>query len=158
MSDQATEYIRRYRDKGILLDTNLLVLYFVGLHDRNLVGVHKRVTKYIPEDYDQLIALLARFRTVATTPHILAETSNLLDESLRALLGVAVPEFAERYTEGRIVIQDVHFARLGLTDCAIADVAANQFLVITDDLPLYLMLERRGIEALNFTYLRPILR
>jgi len=46
------------------------------------------------------------------------------------------------------------WARFGLTDAAIATIAKNGYLVLTDDFPLSQGLQNEGIESLNFNHLR----
>jgi hypothetical protein len=53
-------------------------------------------------------------------------------------------------------MKDNCFDRLGLTDAAIAVVARQKFLFLTDDLDLYLMLLSPGADAINFNHLRPL--
>ena len=51
--------------------------------------------------------------------------------------------------------EDSLYEGLGLVDAAIAAVAReHRCTVLTDDLDLYLMLQRDKLEAVNFTHLR----
>jgi|YNPMSStandDraft_1061717.scaffolds.fasta_scaffold10166_2 hypothetical protein len=42
-----------------------------------------------------------------------------------------------------------------MTDATIATLAARPVLVLTSDLDLWLTLERRGVDCINFNHLRP---
>ncbi len=46
------------------------------------------------------------------------------------------------------------FAKFGLTDAAIAEIAAKKYLVLTDDFRLSQSLQAAGIDALNFNHVR----
>ena len=46
------------------------------------------------------------------------------------------------------------FARLGLTDAAIIQIAKGTYLVLTDDFPLYYTLKSHGIDTVNFNHIR----
>ena len=46
------------------------------------------------------------------------------------------------------------FVKLGLTDAGIMHLAKGAFLVLTDDVKLYLFLGHAGIDVLNFNHLR----
>jgi hypothetical protein len=65
----------RYRQKGVLVDTNILLLYFVGATNRERISRFNRTQNFIPEDYDLLLQVLGYFQTIATTPNILTEVS-----------------------------------------------------------------------------------
>lgn len=87
MADELASQIRAYQRSGVLVDTNLLLVYFVGLYDTatgyRIINAF-RYTKgtYTAGDFEILLSFLQRFRTVVTTPHILAEVSNSLSGEL----------------------------------------------------------------------------
>lgn len=83
MEQYPNSLISLYRNRGVLIDTNLLVLLLVGTYDRNRVERTKRIRdRFRAEDFDILTAVLNQFETQVTTPHILTETSNLLGQAL----------------------------------------------------------------------------
>jgi len=77
MTDPTLRLIHRYRSRGVLVDTNILLLHFVSDYDRELVPRFKRTATFAVDDYDLLIKLLTRFNSVVTTPNVLSEVSNL---------------------------------------------------------------------------------
>src|ERR1039458_1874586 len=64
---------------GLLVDTNLLVLYAVGTVNRNRIETFKRTRQYTMDDYDLLVRMLGNFEHLYTVAHVLAEVSNLTD-------------------------------------------------------------------------------
>ena len=64
----------------LLLDTNLLLLLFIGGKDTSLIKKAKTLAAYTEEDYELLqeFTSLNRFTGLLTTPHIIMEASNLL--------------------------------------------------------------------------------
>ena len=147
--------------KKLLIDTNILLLYIVGSLDLDRIARHKRTDKFSVEDYFLLEELLRRFGGIVVTPNILTEVSNLLGstdeatgERLLALLGTLVPVFEERYVPSVQAIEVAEFSRLGLADASVLSSAEKEVAVLTDDLHLYLSLQRRGVEAINFNHLR----
>lgn len=74
-------YWSAIRRNGLLVDTNLLVLFTVGLVNRNRIKTHKRTSKYNEDDYDLLVRALGKIQPLYTVPHVLAEVSNLIDLS-----------------------------------------------------------------------------
>ena len=71
--------LAKYAQKGILVDTNVLLLYLVGILDTSLIARFKRTQNrgYTEQDFRLVQNLLSLFRQVVTTPQILAELSNL---------------------------------------------------------------------------------
>lgn len=158
---------RRAHPRDLLVDTNLLVLLAIGSFEPRLIERHKRTRHFTVEDYGLLRRFLARFRTVITTPNVLTEASNLIDqgvgtkrEGLQALLASIIGVLEESYIPSQEGCGVEEFQRLGLADSAILHLAQSRsrsrsdLLVLTDDLHLYLALQRRGLEAVNFNHLR----
>ncbi len=59
------EFIRslfhNYKQKGILIDTNILLLWFVGSVNRSRIFQFNRTEQFLPEDYDLLLQILSYF-------------------------------------------------------------------------------------------------
>ena len=64
---------------GLLVDTNLLVLFAVGTVNRNRIETFKRTCQYTKAEYDLLVRVLGNFERLYTVAHVLAEVSNLTD-------------------------------------------------------------------------------
>ena len=151
----------RYRQKGVLVDTNILLLHFVGSTNRERISRFKRTQNFIPEDYDLLLQVLGYFQTVATTPNILTEVSSLanqLGEPERsqcfAFFAQGISTLEETYLESKGVVTDQQFTKFGSTDCGILSFAKDRYLVLTDDLRLAAYLKRQEIDTVNFNNLR----
>lgn len=145
---------------GLLIDTNLLVLFVVGSVNQNRIENFKRTRSYGKTDYHLLCRVLAAFDPLYTLAHVMAEVSNLTDlagpERLRArlLLKETLSILREPEMASARAAQSASYERLGLVDAAIAAVARERkCAVLTDDLDLYLALASEGIVALNFTHL-----
>ncbi len=82
MSDHVLQLVERYRSRGVLVDSNVLLLYFVGAYQRQLVPRFKRTAQFTVEDYDLLVHFLSNFRRIVTTPNILTEVNGLLGNSV----------------------------------------------------------------------------
>ncbi len=157
MNSDVSKLIAIYRSKGVLLDSNLLILLLVGTYDRDLIGIDKRLADYIPEDLDALLSLIKNFREVFTTPSILTEVSNLSQHLDSAFISVFVSHIkiaAETHVESRKLCDDDLFSKVGLTDTGIACVAGGTLLVLTDDFRLAGHLQKRKIDVLNFNHIR----
>lgn len=62
-----------------LLDTNLLTVLLVGQLGVGSIETNKKTRQYTSDDFILLNDLLSQFKDIITTPHILAETVNLID-------------------------------------------------------------------------------
>ncbi|MDX2096719.1 MAG: PIN domain-containing protein [Leptolyngbyaceae cyanobacterium bins.59] len=158
----------KYFTKGLLVDTNILVLWFVGKTNRQRISSFKRTAAYTPQDYDLLILLLRRFQKLVITPNILTEVNSLINQlgepersrCLRIFSQALVqgekaePQIEEFYIESCVLITEPAFNTFGLTDSSICQLAKSKYLVLTDDLRLSKYLESQGVDYLNFNYIR----
>lgn len=148
----------------LLIDTNLLVLLVVGFASPNFIAGHKRTRTYSVADFETLKDVLSRASAVRTTPHILAETSNLalqFQDPGRTLIGEALRRLIAVSTECLLpsakAAHHASFRRLGLTDAGVIiaqDTDDGVVTLLTDDLDLYLESLRSGRQAINFAHLR----
>jgi rRNA-processing protein FCF1 len=162
MNDTFRELFRRYKTKGVLVDTNILLLWFVGAVNRERISRFNRTEKFIPEDYDLLVDILLSFDKIVTTPNILTEVNSLANQlgepdrsKCLAIFAKGVARLDEFYIESRNAAGMEKFAKFGLTDCGIIELAKDRYLVLTDDLKLAGYLEKLGIDTVNFNNLRP---
>ncbi|MGC2111256.1 MAG: hypothetical protein WA655_17205 [Candidatus Korobacteraceae bacterium] len=155
------ELLTKYQKnrQGVLLDSNLLLLLFLGGYDQRQIGTN-RLAAFAGDDYDLIQALVDRFSPLITTPNILTEVSNLsgsIPEGQRksyfASFAERVAWFDEQHVSSSTALQS-RWARFGLTDAVIAEIAKRRCLVITDDFALSQSLQSAGIEALNFNHIR----
>lgn len=145
----------------VLIDSNLLLLLFVGEFRRDLIPRFKRLGAYLPDDYDTLLRVLQNFSKIATTPNILTEVSNLssaLQDQIRfgyfdSFAG-RISVLTETYVKSVNAASTQIFRTFGITDAGIALIAKNGLLVLTDDLPLYQYIVNIGLDSLNFNHLR----
>ena len=151
--------------RTLLLDANVLLLLFVGLHDRRRISHFKNTAQFTEEDFDLLVEIVAQFDMIAATPHVLTEVSNLagqlgepgrsqLFEGLRTQLTI----LSEPQVAVASAVTDEGFVRLGVTDAAISVLTRGdpQYVVLTADLDLWIHLTRAGVNAENFNHLRRI--
>lgn len=119
----------------VIIDTNLLLLLFVGSASTEFVGKHKRTRSHLSlYDFDMLGMIIATFSDIILLPHVLTETSNLarqisnpdqrhisnrLYQYIATCIEVPISSISAAGRE--------EFARLGLTDAAIL-----QFCALTE--------------------------
>jgi rRNA-processing protein FCF1 len=155
--------IARHGRSGVIVDTNLLLLYFVGRFAPEHISRFKRTDTFIADDYLLLSLLLRQFQHVVTTPHVLAEVNALsrqLGEPLRTRyfeqFRIEICVLREEYVGSCSVADGNDFVKLGLTDAGIHRLARTPYLVLTGDFPLYNFLASQGLDVINFNHLRPL--
>ncbi len=156
------QLIQRYKQAGILVDTNILLLYFIGAYDQDLIPKFKRTRQFAVEDHAILIRLLGLFDKIVTTPNILTEISNLsgqLGEPKKSEYfkkfssGISLLE--EEYVASKDVADMREFVRFGLTDTGIVHLTRGKYLVLTDDFRLSQYLQSAEVDVINFNNIRP---
>ena len=158
MNSHLLALIRKYRNRGILIDTNIALLYLVGSVDLSLVRNHSRTSKYSEDDFERVSKFVESFVERITTPHILTEISNLLgkrNDFFSALRGYII-QAEEVHLTGKALAGSSAFFDFGLTDSAIFETAIGHYLVVTDDGPLYGFLESKKVDVVSLNQLRMI--
>jgi len=154
--------LERYRPQGILVDTNILLLFFVGAYRRSLISSFKRTNnRFSPEDFDILYKVLKYFAKIVTTPHILAEVNSLCgqirgpdcEEFFRAF-SQRITTLSEEYVPSDRAAAIDCFPRFGLTDTVTILLGSRNYLVLTDDHKLAGFLVSRSVDVVNFNHLR----
>lgn len=153
--------LESYKQKGILVDTNILLLYFVGSVNPKRISQFKRTNQFNVDDFERLVQILGYFQKIVTTPNILTEVSNLagqLTDPERSLcfnaLAMATATLTEVYVPSNVATNSVQFTRFGITDCGIEQIAKGSYLVLTDDFKLSSYLSTLQIDIINFNHLR----
>ena len=153
--------LARHRQSGVAIDSNLLLLLWIGSFDRSLIQRFKRTQKYAETDYDLLVSLVARVKLLVTTPNVLTEVSNLagqlpqqMAEEFRVEMQRVIDQFNEQHFPCKLAAAENCFISLGLTDSTLAILARKKILVLTDDLPLYAQLHSAKMPVINFTHVR----
>jgi hypothetical protein len=157
----AAALIEKHRGKGVLVDTNLLVLLLVGTVNTKRIRDFKRTQDFTVEDFHTLKHLVAWFGTpLVATPHILSQVSDLTDLPGRErtvicqLFKYTIEVVYETYDTAKLLVQHPLFERFGLGDASIAAACARDVVVLTADVQLQLALGLSGLDAINFNHVR----
>jgi hypothetical protein len=161
MTDVLTALLSRFYGRELLIDTNILLIYFVGTLDPKLIPTFKHTATFTVEYYGILVRFLQLFRSIVTTPNILTEASNLtgqIAEPLRTrvfqIFAQAVKIVPEQYVTSSTATENATFVRFGLTDAIIASIAEGEILVLTDGFRLSQYLEYSWLPVVNINHLR----
>jgi len=160
-TSELSKCLAKHRQSGVAIDTNLLLLLWVGNFDRSLIQRFKRTQKYTEADFDLLVALGQQIRLLVTTPNILTEVSNLAGQlhedtaqEFRSEMRIDIEKFDERHFPCKLIVKEDTFIPLGLTDSTLTLLARQKTLILTDDLPLYVQLAAAKLPVINFTHVR----
>jgi hypothetical protein len=156
---EASPLLARFRGKPVILDTNVLLLYWCATFDSALVHTFKRLNSFSGGDIALLKRTLKLFPKISTTPHVLTEVSNLANslprwrwEDWTRYFVRQVDVVEEEWTSAQTVVRNPAIF-LGLTDAALCTLASSH-VILTVDFPLSNYLESRKLNGLNFNHLR----
>lgn len=155
-----TGLLKKHSANGLLVDTNLLLLFVVGGYDRRRIENFKRTATYSQRDFQRLGWLVGQFKHLWTTPNILTEVDNLGRQLPRnewhgfaASLSRLTLKMTAAVVSSANAVVEREFARLGLADTVTLS-TNSKFLLLSDDLNLCLAAQLRKIDAINFNHLR----
>lgn len=150
--------------RALLIDSNLLLLYFAGHLIPSLIDGFKALSsagnqKLGREDFNRLERLIAYFgNRLTTTPHVLAETSNLAKKCRVAetrMLFLSgwerlISAMQEIHQPAKSWLGDKSFPLLGVADTAILHLAKSDVVVVTIDHPLAGSLRSRHLPVIHY--------
>ncbi len=157
-------YDIRFGGRDILLDTNLLVILVVG-YTHPLLLQKARFSGYTILDFELLHSIVSACRKCVTTPHIIAEASNILKKAgghaddCRETLGRILGSWKERYfaSESLLMGSDNKISlRLGVADGSTLQVAKKGTIILTADAPLAAWLKHSGHTVYEYSILRQL--
>jgi len=154
----STILIEQYRGKGIIVDTNLLLLLAIGQYDIRRISTFKRTDKFNADIFLAVKTVVEQFEQKYSTPNIITELDNLSRmlparewQAISDTLTNFVPLFIEIYQHSGRVLRHALYSKIGITDCSIAMIP--DALIFTDDLPLTGRLQGLGRDVLNVSHL-----
>lgn len=147
----------------IAIDTNLLVLLVVGSASEGYIARHKRTNTYATDDFRLLRQVLLRADGLVFTPHVLAETSNLVRQFAKPGVDTIVNVMCRMIEQTREItvagveaVRRPEFRYLGLTDAGLLTIEADDITLLTDDFDLYRASLAAGRQPINFSHEREI--
>lgn len=158
MNEYLITLIQKYKQKGLLIDTNILLLYVVGTIDIKRIKDFGRTAVFSENDFYVVSKFVDYFEVIITTPHILTETSNLFGnrKTLQAALIAYIELANENFLESKQITKTKHFLHFGLADTAINEIAKDSYLVVTDDAKLFGYLQNQKVDVVNLEQIRMI--
>lgn len=145
----------------IFVDTNALILLVVGLIDKSLISSHKRTSIFESIDFENLAFLIGDFEKVVTTPNVLTEVDNLLNNFQRGhrwayyqVIRELIAKSTEKFLESKKMMDSNAFFELGLTDSGVLEICKECDFLITGDSRLSDYANAYGIKVIDLKKIR----
>lgn len=156
------EFRKSRGKKKIILDSNLLLLLFIGGCDHRWLITCDCVKNYSAENYKLLLRILSLFDPeIIITPHILTEVSNfskrdIKEPKIHHYISTVVSRL-KNYKEEHISLESMLginlklLVRFGFTDMSIFEVSKkNNAVILSDDLGLCLLADSNSVPNIHF--------
>lgn len=158
LNDYLWNLIQKYKQKGLLVDTNIILLYLVGSYDPSMIREFKRTSGFTEDDFERVWKFIKYFDLIITTPHVLTEVSDFIDnrQYLQSVLKAYIENAEEIFLESLELLKKETFLKFGLADTSVTFTAKDNYLIFTDDNPLYGFLINSQIDAVNLDQVRMI--
>lgn len=144
------------------LDSNMFLLYVVGLLDASAIARHKRLQQYNAESFEKLCKIVSQFDRLIVTTDCLAEVSDLIEFDkrfsgqlfilLKSLL-LEANGVREEYIPAATIVQEPSYHWLGVTDASYVELAKRGTPVITSDFRLFTQAVGYCDQSINFAVL-----
>jgi rRNA-processing protein FCF1 len=163
MNRHVLTIINKFKDRGIIVDTNLMLLLIIGIYSPYRIETFKRTNRYTRDDFDILGRLLTPFKHRITTPFILTEVDNLsrqLPEREHDAIANIMVQVCTKLFEIRVPSLEVmklkHYPKIGLTDSLLL-LSAEEYVVLTDDFTLSNRIQSLNLPVINMNHLRRLI-
>lgn len=161
------KYIIEYKPDGIIVDTNVLILFLIGSYDSSFIKKIKLTSnndkRYSIESFETLKEILELFKKVVITPQIIAEISNLTitrdkifyGDYLRSYLKTVINflKSAEEHHQRMDCLWNVKLKTInefGFTDMTIYELSKRtEMPILTDDFSFFHYSINKGIHAIS---------
>jgi len=164
------KYVVSYTPRGLLVDTNVLILFLIGQYNTEFIQKIGRLSGYSADDFEILKKVFFIFssRKLIITPQVIAELSNLtitkgMREGGKCIIAYlkTVIDFLKSSLEEHQKIDCLYDAqieilgRYGFTDMTMFELAKKEKLpIITDDLNLHIYASSNGVPVINFQHVK----
>ncbi|WP_439490352.1 PIN domain-containing protein [Algoriphagus sp.] len=145
----------------IFIDANALILLVVGLIDKSLISTHKRTSIFESIDFENLTFLIGSLERILTTPNVLTEVDNLLNNFQKGhrwtyyqVLKELISKSTERFIESKSNLESQAFFDLGLTDSGVLEICKECDFLITGDSKLADYANAYGIKVIDLKKIR----
>lgn len=167
---QIDTFVSRYRPEGLIIDTNILIVFLIGNYDRSFMDgcgiVNNTDRKYTSSDIGLLKTIFRRFNKLVLMPQVIAELSNIAitkpnfgDRHLPYLESVI--SFLKKTDEGHQEYSCLWGMELktlkdfGFTDMTMFEFAKKTGMpILTDEHMLYGYSLAKGVPVIKFQHIK----
>lgn len=152
--------INSYKSKGIVIDTNILLLLFIGEFNVNMIENYSRTSIFTEEEFCILKNICNYMNKIIITPNILTEVNNLskgLNPSYYLRFQEIVENLTEKNFSSKVLCRNELFSKFGITDVSILKIAEEGFLVITDDNKLFGYLRNSKLPVMSWNEIKNVI-
>lgn len=148
-------FIAKHQPEGIIVDTNILILFLIGNYDPNLIkncGIINNSNKqYSISDIELLKKIFSLFRKIVITPQIIAELSNISITGKHGIYGDKLTSYVQTVINFLKAAEERHqksdclwgmelwvISEYGFTDMTMFELSKQTKMpILTDDLSFY---------------------
>lgn len=161
------------KKKGLIVDTNILLLYIVGKFNTEYIKKFRRTEIYNANVFSVISWLISFFdKRIYISPQIISELSNLSPEAskknnkdiemvveyFKVFKEILTKVFFEKYIHKDEILSFPYLYKYGVTDLSIYKLAKdNNYLVVTDDFKLSNYLKKNNVTSINMLPIIPAL-
>lgn len=157
-------FMRASIQNGVILDTNIIIVFFVGLYRPDLIPSCKKTSAYSVDDFKYICNVVNQSKNIIVTPQILTELSNhtfdrLFDEpgfsDYFANIHRVISSSEENHAHKDILLNNKVLSQIGFADTSIIEAAKELgCAVLTDDGKLTAILSSLNYPNLNINIIR----
>lgn len=143
--------IMNYKNIGAVIDTNIMLLYFIGQYDINLIEKFERTDTFTKEEFKILKNIINKMKEIKITPNILTEINNFtkrMDNNYYDTFRTITKDFNEQYFSTKKLCSNEFFYKFDITDISILEIAKMGYLVITNDKKLVGLIRSLKLDVL----------
>lgn len=148
--------------KKLIIDTNLLLLFVIGIiDDGRYIKKSNRLSDFDEDDFQKITRVIGFFNEVYITPYIATEVSNLinLDGDVRDEIFIKFRLLIEKLIKVVNVnlIEDMDgqtFLRYGLTDNSIISLVSEYFILTNDSRLCSVLYKIKAENVLEYSVLK----
>lgn len=148
--------------KKLIIDTNLLLLFVIGIiDDGRYIKKSNRLSDFDEDDFQKITRVIGFFNEVYITPYIATEVSNLidLDGDVRDEIFIKFRLLIEKLIKVVNVnlIEDMDgqtFLRYGLTDNSLISLVSEYFILTNDSRLCSVLYKIKAENVLEYSVLK----
>lgn len=169
--EQIKAFIFKYQPEGLIVDTNILILFLIGNYDIKFIESYELLNnsnkKYLSSDFDLLKKIFSMFKKLVITPNVITELSNLTITK-NGFYGEKLLFYIETVIKFLKSVEERHqktdclwglelkiISKFGLTDLTMFELSKQTKMpILTDELPFYTYAYSNRVPIIKFEHIK----